>query len=401
MQGRKILFGVTGSIAACKAATWVSSLVQEEAQVTVMMTEAATRFVTPLTFGALSGQQVYTDMFSTDAEEIMAHITLSGDADAVLIAPATAQTIAQLAQGMADNLLSAAVLASAAPVVVCPAMNSKMLAHPATQRNLAILKELGYLVVEPETGPLACGEVGTGRLAEWDTVREVLQGLFVEQDLAGQQILITAGPTREPLDPARYLSNRSSGKMGYFLARTARRRGAEVTLISGPTNLPAPPEITLVPVQTAAEMAKAVKEHAENASIIVKAAAVADFRPKNVASLKIKKSTAALQLELEPNQDILASLGKGKVQRPDQLLVGFAAESNNHEAEGRRKLEAKQADLIVVNDILGKQTGFDVDTNQVIFITQEGAEQLALLSKEETANRIWDKVIALHKSKRG
>ncbi|CAK8710664.1 Coenzyme A biosynthesis bifunctional protein CoaBC [Candidatus Electrothrix gigas] len=401
MQGRKILFGVTGSIAACKAATWVSSLVKEEAQVTVMMTEAATRFVTPLTFGALSGQQVYTDMFSTDAEEIMAHITLSGDADAVLIAPATAQTIAQLAQGMADNLLSAAVLASAAPVVVCPAMNSKMLAHPATQRNLAILKELGYLVVEPETGPLACGEVGTGRLAEWDIVREVLQGLFVEQDLAGQQILITAGPTREPLDPARYLSNRSSGKMGYFLARTARRRGAEVTLISGPTNLPAPPGITLVPVQTAAEMAKAVKEHAENASIIVKAAAVADFRPKNVASLKIKKSTAALQLELEPNQDILASLGKGKVQRPDQLLVGFAAESNNHEAEGRRKLEAKQADLIVVNDILGKQTGFDVDTNQVTFITQEGAEQLALLSKEETANRIWDKVIALHKSKRG
>ncbi|MCI5188544.1 MAG: bifunctional phosphopantothenoylcysteine decarboxylase/phosphopantothenate--cysteine ligase CoaBC [Candidatus Electrothrix sp. AS4_5] len=401
MQGRKILFGVTGSIAACKAATWVSSLVQEEAQVTVMMTEAATRFVTPLTFGALSGQQVYTDIFSTDAEEIMAHITLSGDADAVLIAPATAQTIAQLAQGMADNLLSAAVLASAAPVVVCPAMNSKMLAHPATQRNLAILKELGYLVVEPETGPLACGEVGTGRLAEWDTVREVLQGLFVEQDLAGQQILITAGPTREPLDPARYLSNRSSGKMGYFLARTARRRGAEVTLISGPTNLPAPPGITLVPVQTAAKMAKAVKEHAENASIIVKAAAVADFRPKNVASLKIKKSTAALQLELEPNQDILASLGKGKVQRPDQLLVGFAAESNNHEAEGRRKLEAKQADLIVVNDILGKQTGFDVDTNQVTFITQEGAEQLALLSKEETANRIWDKVIALHKSKRG
>ncbi|WYD81219.1 MAG: bifunctional phosphopantothenoylcysteine decarboxylase/phosphopantothenate--cysteine ligase CoaBC [Candidatus Electrothrix gigas] len=401
MQGRKILFGVTGSIAAFKAATWVSSLVQEEAQVTVMMTEAATRFVTPLTFGALSGHQVYSDMFSIDAEEIMAHITLSGDADAVLIAPATAQTIAQLAQGMADNLLSAAVLASTAPVVVCPAMNSKMLAHPATQRNLAILKELGYLVVEPETGPLACGEVGTGRLAEWDTVREVLQGLFVEQDLAGQQILITAGPTREPLDPARYLSNRSSGKMGYFLARTARRRGAEVTLISGPTNLPAPPGITLVPVQTAAEMAKAVKEHAENASIIVKAAAVADFRPKNVASLKIKKSTAALQLELEPNQDILASLGKGKVQRPDQLLVGFAAESNNHEAEGRRKLEAKQADLIVVNDILGKQTGFDVDTNQVTFITQEGAEQLALLSKEETANRIWDKVIALHKSKRG
>lgn len=399
MQGRKILFGVTGSIAAFKAATWVSSLVKEEAQITVMMTEAAARFVTPLTFGALSGHQVYTDMFSTDTEEIMAHITLSSDADAVLIAPATAQTIARLANGMADNLLSAAVLASTAPVVVCPAMNTKMFAHPATQRNLMTLQELGYCIVEPETGPLACGEVGTGRLAEWDTVREVLQGLFVDQDLAGQQILITAGPTREPLDPARYLSNRSSGKMGYALARTAKRRGAEVVLISGPTNLPAPPGITMIPVQTAAEMAKAVKEHVEDASIIVKAAAVADFKPKKVASLKIKKSTADLQLELEANQDILASLGK--MRKPDQILVGFAAESNNHEAEGRRKLEAKQADLIVVNDILGKQTGFDVDTNQVILITQEGTEQLALLSKEATANRIWDKVIALRKSKRG
>ncbi len=397
MQGRKILFGVTGSIAAFKAAGWVSSLAKEEVQVAVMMTEAATRFVTPLTFGALSGQQVYTDMFSTDAEEIMAHITLSGDADVVLIAPATAQTIAQLAQGMADTLLTTAVLASAAPVVICPAMNSKMLAHPATQRNLTTLKELGYLVVEPESGHLACGEVGSGRLAEWETVREVLEGLFAEQDLAGQQVLITAGPTREAVDPARYLSNRSSGKMGYALARTARRRGAEVVLVAGPTNLPAPPGVTMVSVQTAAEMTQAVKEQADFADIIIKAAAVADFRPKNIASLKIKKSTADLQLELEPNEDILASLGK--IRRPEQVLVGFAAESNNHEAEGRRKLEAKQADLIVVNDILGKQTGFDVDTNQVTLITHQGAEQLALLSKEETANRIWNKVIALGKAK--
>lgn len=397
MQGRKVLLGVTGSIAVFKAAGWVSALAKEEAQVTVMMTEAATRFVTPLTFGALSGHQVSTDMFSTDAEEMMAHISLSGDAEVVLIAPATAQTIAQLAQGMADNLLTAAVLASAAPVVVCPAMNSKMLAHPATQRNLATLKELGYRIVEPENGPLACGEVGSGRLAEWETVRETLLGLFADQDLAGQHILITAGPTREPLDPARYLSNRSSGKMGYALARTAQRRGAEVVLVSGPTSLPAPPGVTMVPVQTAAEMAEAVQEHAPGAQIIIKAAAVADFRAKEVASLKIKKKGADLQLDLVPNQDILASLGKER--RQDQVLVGFAAESNNHEAEGRRKLEAKQVDLIVVNDILGQQTGFDVDTNQVTLITQEGAEQLALLSKEETANKIWDKVIALSKGK--
>ena len=395
MQGRKILFGVTGSIAAFKAAGWVSSLAQEEAQVTVMMTEAATRFVTPLTFAALSGHQVYRDMFSTDAEEMMAHISLASNTDAVLIAPATAQTIAQLAQGMADNLLTTAVLAAAAPVVICPAMNSKMLAHPATRRNLATLKDLGYLIVEPESGLLACGEVGSGRLAEWDTVQEVLQGLFTDQDLAGQNILITAGPTREALDPARYLSNRSSGKMGYALARTARRRGAEVTLVSGPTNLPAPPGVSLIPVQTAAEMAEAVQEHALAAHIIIKAAAVADFRPNKISSLKIKKSTAELELKLEPTQDILATLGKER--RSDQVLVGFAAESNNHETEGRRKLEAKHADMIVVNDILGKQTGFDVDTNQVTLITQEGADQLELLSKEETANNIWDKVIALAK----
>ncbi|CAK8723070.1 Coenzyme A biosynthesis bifunctional protein CoaBC [Candidatus Electrothrix laxa] len=393
MLGRKILFGVTGSVAAFKAAGWVSSLVKEEARVTVMMTESATRFVSPLTFGALSGNHVYTDIFSTGAEEMMAHITLSGDADAILIAPATAHTIARLAHGMADNLLSAAVLAAAAPVVVCPAMNAKMLAHPATQRNLATLEELGYLIVEPECGPLACGEVGSGRLAEWDRVRETLLGLFIEQDLTGQHILITAGPTREPLDPARYLSNRSSGKMGYALARTAKRRGAEVTLISGPTNLLAPPGITIVPVQTTAEMGDAVKEHADHADVIIKAAAVADFKAKKVASLKIKKAGAELQLELEPNQDILATLGRER--KANQLLVGFAAESNNHEAEGRRKLQDKKADLIVVNDILGKQTGFDVDTNQVTLITRDDSEQLALLSKEETANCIWNKVIAL------
>ncbi|MGB5685225.1 MAG: bifunctional phosphopantothenoylcysteine decarboxylase/phosphopantothenate--cysteine ligase CoaBC [Candidatus Electrothrix sp.] len=399
MQGRKILFGVTGSIAAFKAAGWVSSLAKEEAQVTVIMTESATRFVTPLTFGALSGNHVSTDMFSTKAEEMMAHITLSGDADVILIAPATAQTLARLAHGMADNLLAAAVLAAAAPVVICPAMNAKMLAHPATQRNLATLQELGYIIVEPESGPLACGEVGSGRLAEWDTVREVLLGLCVEQDLVGQQVLITAGPTREALDPARYLSNRSSGKMGYALARTAKRRGAEVTLISGPTNLPAPPGITMVQVVTAAEMAEAVKEQADDASIIIKAAAVADFKPKKVASLKIKKAGADLQLELEPNQDILATLGKER--KSGQLLVGFAAESNNHEAEGRRKLQAKKADLIVVNDILGKQSGFDVDTNQVTLITRDDIEQLALLSKEETANCIWNKVMTLKKVGRG
>ena len=393
MQGRNILFGVTGSIAAFKAAGWVHALAKEEAQVAVVMTRSATRFVSSLTFGALSGKQVYSDMFAEGDGEAMAHITLPRTTDVVLIAPATAQTIARLAHGMADDLLSTAVLACTAPVVICPAMNSNMLAHPATQRNLDVLKELGYFVVEPASGLLACGDEGAGRLPEWDEVREILLGLFAGDDLAGQKVLITAGPTREPLDPARYLSNRSSGKMGYALARTARRRGAHVTLISGPVQLDPPPGANIVQVSTAREMEEAVREHAGMASVIIKAAAVADFRPKNVSEQKIKKAGADLYLELTANPDILADLGRKR--KDNQILVGFAAESSNHEAEGLRKLRDKNVDLMVVNDILGEKTGFDVDTNQVTLISHDGVEQLALMSKEETANRIWDRVVSL------
>lgn len=394
LRGKKILFGVSGSIAAFKAAGWVSSLTKEEAQVTVVMTAAATRFVTPLTFAALSGNEVQSDMFAGG----MAHIALPATVDAVLIAPATAQTIARLAYGFADDLLSAAVLACSSPVLICPAMNSKMLTHPATQRNLATLREFGYTIVEPESGRLACGEEGAGRLAAWDTVREALLGLLATQDMAGQQVLITAGPTREPLDPARFLSNRSTGKMGYALARTAKRRGAAVTLISGPVALEPPPGVAVIHVETALEMAEAVSRSAAVASIVVKAAAVADFRAAAFSAHKIKKTVTEPLLELAANPDILASLGRNR--RPDQLLIGFAAESDSHEAEGRRKLLAKKADLIVVNDILGKNTGFEADTNQVTLITLETAETLALLSKEETADRIWDKAITLLHSKR-
>jgi phosphopantothenoylcysteine decarboxylase/phosphopantothenate--cysteine ligase len=389
LRSKKILFGVCGSIAAFKAAGWVSALTKEGAEVTVVMTAAATRFVTPLTFAALSGRPTHSDMW----EEGMAHIALPTAADAVLIAPATAQTIARLAHGMADDLLSASVLACIVPVLVCPAMNSKMLAHPATQKNLATLRGFGYAVAEPECGRLACGEEGAGRLAEWDNVREMLLGLLSPQDMAGQQVLITAGPTREPLDPARFLSNRSSGKMGYALARTAKRRGAAVTLISGPVALEPPPGVTLVRVETALEMAEAVSKYAQAASIVVKAAAVADFRAAAFSAQKIKKTAVEPLLALAANPDILATLGRSR--RADQLLIGFAAESGNHEAEGRRKLLAKKADLIVVNDILGSSTGFDVDTNQVTLITLDSTETLDLLSKEETADRIWDKAAAL------
>lgn len=393
LHGKRIIVGVTGSIAAYKAAEWVRSLVKEEAVVTVVMTEAAERFVSPLTFSALSGNPVYRDMFDEEPDRVMAHINLSREADAVLVAPATAQTMARLAHGMADNLLATVVLASRIPVVICPAMNSAMLAHPATQDNMRRLGQFGYHLVQPESGDLACGEVGDGRLADWDVARETLLSLFQPDDLKGRRILITAGPTREPLDPARFLSNRSSGKMGFALARTARRRGALVTLVTGPVHLPDPPGVEVVRVTTAAEMAEAVFERASTAEAIVKSAAVADFKPTAYASHKIKKSGQGLHLDLSKNTDILSELGRRRL--PGQVLVGFAAESRDHAGEGQRKLREKNLDLIVVNDILGAQTGFDVETNQVTLIDRQATTSLPLLSKEATANHIWDRVVRL------
>jgi phosphopantothenoylcysteine decarboxylase/phosphopantothenate--cysteine ligase len=394
LQGKRILFGVTGSIAAFKAAGWVHSLSREEAQVTVVMTAAATRFVSELTFAALSGSRVHVDMFATDPEQAMAHITLAREADLILVAPATAHTIARLAHGLADDLLSTVVLAAAGkPVVVCPAMNSGMYEHAATRKNLTRLQELGYRIVEPACGRLACGDEGPGRLPEWDCARETLLQCMERGDLAGHHILITAGPTREPVDPARFLSNRSSGKMGYALARTARRRGARVTLVSGPVCLDPPPGVEIVRVTTAAEMARQVMQLRSEASIIVKSAAVADFRPACCEPEKIKKKAAARMLELLPNEDILAALGSSR--QPGQFLVGFAAESRDHEQEGRRKLEEKNLDLIIVNDIKAVDSGFDADTNRVIMIDRQGMVPLPLMTKEQTADRIWDRVAAL------
>lgn len=391
LQGRKILFCVSGSIAAFKAAAWVHALVKEEARVTVIMTGAATRFVSPLTFAALSGNRVYVDMFGDDPDQAMSHITLPREADLVLIAPATANTMAKLAQGLADNLLTTAVLAAAGkPLVVCPAMNSAMYAHPATRDNLHRLRERGYCIVEPECGRLACGDEGTGRLPEWDVVRELLLQFCSLNDLRGQHVLVTAGPTREPLDPARFLSNRSSGKMGFALARTARRRGARVSLVSGPVALDDPPGVEVVRVNTAAEMHAAVMQLRDQATVIVKAAAVADFRPAGPATRKIKKRDGPPAIELAENADILAELGRNR--KTGQVLIGFAAESDNLEEEGRRKLLAKNIDLVVVNDISRGNTGFDVDTNQVILVDRSGSQSLPLLSKEETADRIWDHV---------
>jgi phosphopantothenoylcysteine decarboxylase/phosphopantothenate--cysteine ligase len=394
LQGKKILFCVTGSIAAFKAASWVHALVKEEALVTVIMTRAATKFVSELTFEALTGNPVYVEMFGDSSQTSMAHISLSRDSDLLIIAPATAHTLARLANGLADDLLATSVLAaSGKPVVVCPAMNSNMYAHKATQDNLGRLKELGYSVVDPDAGRLACGDEGPGRLPEWDTAREQILTCLCDHDLEGQQVLVTAGPTRETLDPARFLSNRSSGKMGYAMARSARRRGAQVVLVAGPVSLEDPPGVEVVHVTSALEMYDEVIRRSADASIIVKSAAVADFRPAQTENQKVKKQSAPDSLVLVSNPDILAELGRKR--RVGQLLVGFAAESQNHEVEARRKLSEKKLDLVVVNDISGKNTGFEVDTNQVTLVDHQGALPLPLLSKEQTADRIWDHIVAL------
>ncbi len=393
LSGVRVLLGTSGSIAVYKAADWAREMVKEEAVVTTVMTAASRQFVTELTFAALTGNPVYADMFAADPDGVMAHINLSRENDLLLIAPATAQTISRLAAGSAEDLLSAVVLAAKIPVVICPAMNTNMYTHPATRRNIDTLCSFGYHVVDPDSGSLACGETGEGRLAEWGSVRELLLNLLTCRDLQGQRILITAGPTHEMIDPARYITNRSSGKMGYALARVAKRRGAEVTLVTGPVHLPVPPGVRCIPVVSAGDMETAVMDTADEVDVIIKAAAVADYRPATIHEQKIKKHNERFSLELIKNKDILAGLGACK--KHDQVLVGFAAESRNHEQEGRRKLEQKNLDLIAVNDILGKATGFDVDTNRVTLIDSEGISTLPLLSKEETASRILDKIVTL------
>jgi len=396
VAGKKILFGLCGSIAAYKSAGWVRELSKAEAQVTVIMTEAASRFVSSLTLSALSGQRVYTHMFEADAGEEMSHISLSADCDLIVVSPASAHTIARLAHGMADDLLSTVILAATARVLIFPAMNSKMYSHPATQANCAKLREYGYQVIEPGEGLLACGDEGIGKLVDWQVGRETILSALTQQDLSNKSVLITAGPTRESLDPVRHLSNRSTGRMGYALARTARRRGAEVTLVSGPTSLEPPPGIEVIRVESAAQMYEAVIDRYEQADIIVKAAAVSDYRPAKHLQQKIKKSAEEITLQMVPNPDILLEMGKRKKRKKKPLLVGFAAESRNHLAEGKRKLKNKNLDMIVINDIKGCQTGFGSDTNQITLVDKSGqTEKLPLLSKEECADIIWDRSLSL------
>lgn len=396
----KIALGVTGGVAAYKAAELVRRLQQEKLDVQVIMTRAAREFITPLTFAALTGNKVITEMFgaadngSANLESAIEHIAVAQRIDLLLVAPATADILAQFARGIAGDFLSTLYLATKAPVVVAPAMNVNMWEHAATQENLAILRSRGVHVVDPDEGYLACGMTGAGRLAATETIaQKVCDVLGLRKDLAGQTILITAGPTREDLDPVRFLTNRSSGKMGYALAEAATRRGAHVILVSGPTELRAPDSADWIPVRTAEEMRRAVLEHSPQAGVIIMAAAVADYRPAAASATKIRRAGDRLTLELEPTPDILAELSRAKDTR---VLIGFAAETDRVAENARAKLARKGADMIVANDVTQEGAGFDTDTNIVTLIFRDGREiPLPKLSKLEVANRILDHALAL------
>jgi phosphopantothenoylcysteine decarboxylase/phosphopantothenate--cysteine ligase len=401
MNPLRITLGVTGGVAAYKAAELVRRLQQDDFSVQVVMTRGAREFVTPLTFAALSGQKVITDLFAgpeangdANLDSAIEHIAVAQRTDLLLVAPATADTLAKFAQGIADDFLTTLYLASTAPVVVAPAMNVNMWNHAATQANLDVLRSRGVHVVNPDEGYLACGMTGAGRLAgQEQIVAAVREALRFKRDLEGQAVLITAGPTCEDLDPVRYLTNRSSGKMGYAVAEATARRGAKTILISGPTSLETPNGVQRIDVRTAEEMLRAVNENFEKATIAIFAAAVADYRPAKSFDQKIKREKEPLTITLEPNADILATVAKNKGNR---LVVGFAAETERVAENARKKLTAKNADIIVANDVTAEGAGFDVDTNVVTLFSRDGRDvALPRMSKTEVAHRILDEVVRL------
>ncbi len=397
---RTVLLGVTGGIAAYKSAELVRALQADGHAVQAVLTKAATKFITPLTIASLTGNKVITDLFDDSSPDetlhsAIAHIDVAQRADVLLVAPATADMLAKFALGLADDFLSTAHLAFRGPLVLAPAMNTNMWEHPATRENLAALRTRGARIVEPGVGELACGTVGSGRLAELDDiVAAVRSALNSEGDLRDECVLVTAGPTREALDPVRYISNRSSGRMGFALANEAARRGARVILVAGPVTQPTPPGCERIDVESAAEMHRAVLQHLGEASFAVMAAAVADYRPEQQAASKLKKRDGLPQLSLEETPDILQSAATHK---GDRVLVGFAAETDDLEANGRRKLQSKGCDLMVANPV-GGATGFDSELNQGMLLAADGSiQRLAPMSKAEMAGRILDEAIRLRK----
>ncbi|MTI84603.1 MAG: bifunctional phosphopantothenoylcysteine decarboxylase/phosphopantothenate--cysteine ligase CoaBC [Firmicutes bacterium] len=398
LRGYKVVVGVSGGIAAYKTVDLVSLLTKRGAEVHVVMTKAAREFIGPVTFEAISGNKVHLDVFDSPPGWHFPHLELARIADAVVIAPATAHFIGRAACGMADDLMGTMLLACQNLVIVCPAMNVAMYKHPAVQANINKLREFGYTVVEPDYGRLACGDTGPGRLAETGSIiKELENQLLLNQDLNDYTILVTAGATREPIDPVRFISNRSSGKMGFAIARAARKRGARVILVSGVLH-PKPPEgVNLIEVESAQEMYDEVLKHYECVDVVIKAAAVGDYMPENVASQKIKKNGNALTLELKRNPDILLELGKRKQH---QLLVGFAAETQDVEKNAKEKIFKKNLDLMVANDVTVPGAGFGTDTNVAKLIFAGGeANQLPMMTKEDLSNIILDNIRMLKKSK--
>ena len=392
LKGKTVILGVTGSIAAYKAANLASMLKKQHADVQVIMTKNATQFINPITFESLTGNKCLVDTFDRNFQFQVEHVALAKRADLAIVAPATANIMAKLAHGLADDMLTTTLLACRCPKLIAPAMNTRMYENPVTQDNMDILRKYGFRIIEPAVGHLACGDTGAGKLPPETLLLEcILDEIAMEKDMKGLHVLITAGPTMEAIDPVRFISNHSTGKMGYALARVCRRRGAEVTLVSGKTNLEAPYGVTLVPVTSAQDMFEAVSSRAKEQDLIIKAAAVADYRPVTVAENKIKKSPGDMSIALERTTDILAWLGEHRQE--GQVLCGFAMETEHMVEHAKEKLTRKHVDMIAANNVKVAGAGFGTDTNVVTLITEDGAEELAKMSKEEVASRILDALL--------
>ena len=394
LKGKTVLLGVTGSIAAYKIANLASALKKLHAEVHVLMTKNAANFITPVTFESLTGTKCLVDTFDRNFQFQVEHVSIAKKADVVLIAPASANVIGKLAHGIADDMLTTTVMACKCHKIISPAMNTNMFENPVLQDNLKTLEHYGYEVIQPASGYLACGDVGAGKMPEPDVLLQyILREIAYPKDMAGKKVLVTAGPTQEPIDPVRYMTNHSSGKMGYALARMAMLRGAEVTLVSGPTALTPPPFVKTVPVVTAREMFEAVTSVSSEQDIIIKAAAVADYRPKQVSDQKVKKHDDELSVELERTDDILKYLGEHR--RQGQFLCGFSMETQNMIGNSRAKLEKKHLDMVAANNLKVPGAGFQGDTNVLTLITQEEDVSLPLMSKEYAALKILDKILSL------
>ena len=389
LRGKNVIVGITGGIAAYKSCELVRSLVGDKAQVRCVMTRNATRFITPLTLQTLSGNKVASNLFDLTSESEIGHIKIADEADVVVVAPASASFIGKIASGIADSLLATIILATKAPVIICPAMNSNMYSNSIVQENMEKLRRHGFTIVEPGEGDLACGWTGRGRLAETDVIALEVQKAVTPQDYAGESILVSAGATREHIDPVRFISNPSTGKMGYSIARAGWLRGARATLVSGYSSLPDPHGVEVVRVTDCAEMYEKIHERFDSVDIVIKSAAVSDYSPCEKSEQKIKKSKKELSIPLKKTRDILKSLGEDKKNR---ILVGFAAETENLVNNSRKKLEEKNLDLIVANDVTAPQAGFGEDTNIAWLVDRERVEELPLMSKLELANRILDRI---------